>query len=425
MDPSAKAAWEGVPGWEGTKAASAAAQQLHSRHQAGRPSAPKQETVPLVAFSHLRWNFVFQRPQHEMIRFGRSRPVLFVEEPVVRFGPPTLEIETVAPGVRVARAGLPIGGTPFGDGQLPFLHKLLRDRLSSDGWSDFVAWLFTPMAVRLAKGLHPHVIIYDCMDQLSAFWGAPPELQERERELLAAADAVMTGGPSLYRAKSDQHSFVRCFPSSVDVEHFSQSTLEPEDQAGIPRPLLGYCGVIDERMDLDVLSTLASTHPEWHIVLIGPVVKIDPKMLPQAENIHYLGQKGYAEIPAYIRAWDVALMPFVLGPATRYISPTKVLEYMACDRPIASTPIVDVIGPYGEIVHLGTGRHGFVEACERALDCADDDRDRRRQAAREVLRRTSWDETVRRMNLIVHYLADPVPSHEVANALIRAYDRRE
>lgn len=406
---------------EGTKAGSAAAQQFTSRNHV----VPKQETVPLVAFSHLRWDFVFQRPQHEMIRFGKARPVLFVEEPIVRFGPPSLEIETVAPGVRVARPGLPLGGTPFGDAQLSALNKLLREQLDSERWSEFVAWVFTPMAVRLAKSLHPHVMIYDCMDQLSAFWGAPPELQERERELLAAADAVMTGGPSLYRAKCDQHSFVRCFPSSVDVAHFAKPTTEPADQVDIPRPLLGYCGVIDERMDLDVLATMASTHPEWHIVMLGPVVKIDPQTLPQADNIHYLGQKSYAEIPAYIRAWDVALMPFVLGPATRYISPTKVLEYMACDRPVASTPIVDVIGPYGEIVYLGTGRHGFVEACERALEGSDEDAERRRQGAREVLRRTSWDETVRRMNLIVHYLADPIPSQEVASALIRAHEHRE
>lgn len=400
---------------EGTNAAPAV-----TRGNAGiKPARPNPSSgsrwanvAPLVAFSHLRWSFVFQRPQHIMTRVGRERPVLFVEEPVTRPGVrPSLEVETVSAGVRVARPSLPMNGTPFGDSQQRALHELLQEQMDRDRWTEHVAWLFTPMAVRVAKSLHPHVIVYDCMDPLAAFQDAPPEMAERERELLAAADVVMTGGHGLYRDKCDHHSFVRCYPSSVEVEHFANPGAEPADQAGIPRPVLGFHGVIDERVDLELVAALAAAHPDWQVVLIGPV-KIEPATLPMAENIHYLGQKSYPELPAYLAGWDAALMPFVIGPATRYIGPTRVLEYMAADRPIASTPIVDVVANYRDIVHVGDGPDAFIAACEQTLACPADERERRRQRAREVLHRTSWDETVRRMGMIVHFLADPAPTRE-------------
>jgi UDP-galactopyranose mutase len=372
--------------------------------------------TPVLTFSHLRWDFVYQRPQHVMSRLGAVRPVLYVEEPLLRDGPPALEITSVAPGVRVAQPFLSLDGTPFGSDQEPLLEPLLRAQLQDEGWKDFVAWLYTPMAVRIAKALHPRAIVYDCMDELTGFLDAPAELQERERELLAAAEAVMTGGPSLYRAKKDRHAFVRCYPSSVDVDHFARNgNTIPADQACLPRPWLGYCGVIDERMDLAILKRLASERPDWQIILLGPVVKIDPATLPRAQNLHYLGKKDYHELPAYIGGWDVALMPFAIGPATRYISPTKVLEYMAAERPIVSTPITDVVEPYGDIVYVGEGPDGFLRACASALSSTPFEREDRKRRARDVLRRTSWDETTRSMNLIVHCLADALPSQEVAS----------
>jgi UDP-galactopyranose mutase len=401
---------------EGTNAAPATKGTAGIKPARPNPPAGSRwgNVVPLVAFSHLRWDFVFQRPQHIMTRIGRERLVLFVEEPVVRPGaPPSLEIETVSPGVRVARPSLPMNGTPFGDSQQRALHELLQEQMDRDRWTSHAAWLFTPMAVRLAKSLHPHVIVYDCMDPLAAFEDAPPELVERERELLAAADVVMTGGHGLYRDMCDHHSFVRCYPSSVEVEHFANPGAEPADQAGIPRPVLGFHGVIDERMDLELVAALAATHPDWQIVLIGPVVKIEPAALPMAENIHYLGQKSYPELPAYLAGWDAALMPFVIGPATRSISPTKVLEYMAADRPIVSTPVADVVAGYRDIVHVGEGPDAFIAACEQALHGSGEERERRRERARAVVHRTSWDETVRRMGLIVHFLADPAPTPEI------------
>jgi UDP-galactopyranose mutase len=261
-------------------------------------------------------------------------------------------------------------------------------------------------------------VIYDCMDELSGFLGAPPELLERERELLAWADAVFTGGPSLYRAKRDRHPHVYCFPSSVDVEHFAQAGVapDPEDQAALPHPRIGYYGVVDERIDLKALDALAAQHPEWSVVVVGPVVKIDPATLPNRPNLHYLGARDYAQLPAYLSAWDLCIMPFAINAATRFISPTKVLEYMAAARPIASTPITDVAEPYGDIVHIGSGADGFVRACEQALAETGEDRDRRAARALEVLAGTSWDRTVAEMDRIVARLAGEPPAvHRAAS----------
>ena len=376
------------------------------------------ERIPLVVFSHLRWDFVYQRPQHVMSRLAAYRPVLFVEEPVVTPGRLALDVAAVAPGVRVARPVVPTDGTPFGASQETALISLLRTRLAADEWKRVVAWLYTPMAVRLAKALHPEAIVYDCMDDLSGFLGAPQDLQNKDRELLAAADAVMTGGPSLWKLKRERHAYVHCFPSSVDVEHFQAAgdVEEPEDQSALPRPRLGYSGVIDERMDLDILAAMSAAHPEWQIVMVGPVVKIDPATLPQAPNLHYIGRKDYSELPAHLAGWDVALIPFARNSATKYVSPTKILEYMAADRLIVSTPITDVAEPYGDIVFLGATPEEFVRACEAALACSDIEQATRRARARRILSRTSWDDTTRRMDEIIQMVTAEAPSPGLAMA---------
>lgn len=364
--------------------------------------------VPLLTFSHLRWHSVFQRPQHIMTRLAKRRPVLFVEEPVTCEGPPQLEVREVAPNLRVATPRVNAGGAGFGAMQHTDLVPMLRERLAADEWSRFAAWLYTPMAVDLARALEPQAIVYDCMDELSAFKMAPPELLERERELLAHADTVFTGGPSLYGAKRDRNPFVHCFPSSVDARHFARARRveDAPDQAALPSPRLGFYGVIDERMDLEILDVLAARRRRWQIVMVGPVVKIDPADLPRHPNLHYLGQRRYDELPSYLAGWDVCLMPFARNESTRFISPTKVLEYMAADRPIVSTPITDVAEPYGDIVYLGKTPRGFVEACDRALTAPPSERRERQALAREVLSRTSWERTVRSMESILDTLLE-------------------
>ena len=355
-------------------------------------------THPLVVFGHLRWDFVYQRPQHVLSRLAVHRRVVYVEEPEHDpTGPARFALSRPAPGVLVCRPLLPTPAAGFDAAALAALRPLLLELVEREGLDEVVAWLYTPMALPLARALEPIVLVYDCMDELSLFLGAPPEMLPREAELMRTADVVFTGGTSLYRAKRDRHPNVHCFPSSVDAAHFRHPRPEPADQAVLPRPRLGFYGVIDERMDLPILDALARTHPEWQIVLVGPVVKIDPAVLPRHPNLHYLGQRSYDALPAYIGGWDVCLLPFALNDATRFISPTKTLEYMAAERPIVSTPITDVAEPYGGIVHLAETPERFVRACEAALEAGPAERAARGARMRAVLAHTSWDATAAAM----------------------------
>jgi len=372
------------------------------------------ECAPVLTFSHLRWNSVFQRPHHIMTRLAERREVLFVEEPITNTAIAGLEVMRVAPRIRVIQPHLPVGGPGFGPRQQRILQSHLLRFLDREGWDQFAAWLYTPMAVPLARALNPGAIVYDCMDELSQFPDAPPELAERERELFDCADVVFTGGPDLYRAKQRLHPYVHCFPSSVDVNHFASANSIPDsrEQARLPRPRLGFFGVIDDRMDLDILRGAAAARQEWQFVLVGPVSKIERSSLPCGANLRYMGQQAYHDLPAYLAGWDVCLMPYKLNQPARRVSPTKALEYMAADRPIVSTSIPDVAGPYGEIVHLGDGPDGFLEACERALHQPERERAARHRRAQDVLDLTSWDETVNRMDAILRRLTADHAFHE-------------
>lgn len=258
-------------------------------------------------------------------------------------------------------------------------------------------WFYTPMALAFAGHIQGRVTIYDCMDELSAFRGAPPELIERERELLARADLVFTGGYSLWEAKRELHDNAFAFPSSVDVAHFATARHaqgDPSDQAAIPRSRLGFYGVIDERFDIELVAEVARLRPDWHIVLVGPAVKIDPAVLPRLPNIHYLGARTYDELPGYLAGWDVAIMPFALNESTRFISPTKTPEYLAGGCPVVSTPIKDVVRTYGDtgIVRIADTPAAFVDAVEAALEDAADP-EALRAKADEILGEMSWDHT--------------------------------
>ncbi|WP_257454491.1 glycosyltransferase family 1 protein [Archangium lipolyticum] len=324
----------------------------------------------LVCLSHLRWNFVFQRPQHLLSRFARERRVFFFEEPIYDRKQPRLQVTRSLEGVWVAVPHLPEG---LDEQRVVAMQRAMLDELlARHAVHRYVSWYYTPMALPFTRHLEPRAVAYDCMDELSAFRGAPPALLRHEVELLERADLVFTGGQSLYEAKRDRHPCVHAFPSSVDVAHFATARRplkDPEDQASIPHPRLGFFGVVDERMDVALLEAVADARPDWQLVIIGPVVKIDPATLPRRPNLHFLGGKLYTELPAYLANWDVALMPFARNESTRFISPTKTPEYLAAGKPVVSTSIRDVVRPYGEqgLVRIADTPEDFVRACEAAL----------------------------------------------------------
>jgi UDP-galactopyranose mutase len=360
----------------------------------------------LLCFSHLRWNFVFQRPQHLMVRFARERRVFFVEEPRAGAERPRLDI-SASHGVLIVTPCLPDGLSPADacDVERHLLAELIEDRRVQRP----LLWFLTPLAWPIARELEASAVVYDCMDDLSGFAGASSELGERERELLANTDLMFTGGHSLYEAKSALHPRVYPMPSSVDVAHFAtarKGPRDPEDQKRLDRPRVGFCGVIDERMNLELVARVADDRPNWQFVMLGPVAKIDERSLPRASNLHYLGLKRYEELPAYFASWDAAMMPFAHNAATRFISPTKTPEYLAAGCPVVSTSIRDVVRPYGEegLVHIADTPEAFAAALEAAMSPAGRGMVER-AAAR--LRSMSWDRTWADMNALVRSVEEP------------------
>lgn len=353
-------------------------------------------TRPLIfCFSHLRWDLVFQRPQQIMTRLTDSFDVLYWEEP--RFDPhctyPRLERTKLAEGLVRGVPVLP----PGLDGRVveQALAALLGAEMANRQ-GPAVFWYYTPMMLGFGADLAPDFVVYDCMDELANFAFAPKDILRRETDLMARADIVLCGGRSLYEARQDRHRNVQCFPSGVDVAHFARSpeaVVDPSDQADLARPRLGFYGVIDERMDLDLVREIARLRPDWSFVMIGPVVKIDPVTLPQADNIHWLGGRQYAELPDYAVHWDVALMPFARNDSTRFISPTKTPEYMASGLPVVSTPIKDVVDGYGTLASIRIAEEpaDFVAACEELLGADVPTRAAWSEEAVRCLADKSWD----------------------------------
>jgi glycosyltransferase involved in cell wall biosynthesis len=348
----------------------------------------------LLCLSHLRWDFVFQRPQHLMVRAARDYDVLFVEEPMDdSTGAARMSLSPRASGVVVATPHLPPG--LGAEAVLAAQRALLDEALAPHAGRPLVAWFYTPMALGFASHLKPSVTVWDCMDELSAFRGAPQRMRDMEAEMLSRADVVFTGGRSLYEAKLGRHPNLHCFPSSIDAAHFARARAaqpDPGDQAGIGRPRIGFFGVVDERMDVGLVDALAALRPDWQFVMVGPVVKIDPATLPRRPNLHWLGPKRYEELPFHLSGWDLGFMPFALNESTRFISPTKTPEFLAAGLPVVSTPVVDVVRDYGEagLVEIASGPDAFAEKLQAILA-------RPRVAWLERVDRrlaeTSWDRT--------------------------------
>ena len=347
----------------------------------------------LICFSHLRWNFVYQRPQHLLSRAARHYRVYFVEEPVqADLADSRLEISRQKNGVIVLTPFIsPRDESRLLDIQGALVRDFFRDKPKAE-----LIWYYTPTALSFSIGLDADVVVYDCMDELSAFRGASSHMSQIERELFAHVDLVFTGGRSLFEAKRSLHRNVYLFPSSIDKEHFSKArnlqTNCPADQKAISHPRLGFFGVIDERMNMELVEEMARLRPHWQFIMIGPVVKIEPSTLPAQPNIHWLGSKDYQQLPEYLAGWDVGLMPFALNDSTRFISPTKTPEFLAAGLPVISTPITDVVRPYGEmgLVEIATQASDFIEKAEMLMNRKKADW---LEKVDRYLKRQSWDKT--------------------------------
>ena len=384
---------------------------------------------PLIVHSHLRWDFVWQRPQQLLSRLARTAPVLFVEEPIHLDDISANDLELTRPYPNVTRAIPRLTSSLRGnyDESITAVRQLLLDGLApggrlGDDFANAVQWFYTPMpAPAMLGAFNESGVVYDCMDELSQFRNAPPDLVRRERLLIANADVVFTGGHRLYKAKSALHDNVHFFGCGVDVSHFgkarSESTEIPVD-AAFDSPVAGYFGVIDERLDYDLIRTLAETYPECTVLMVGPTAKVNPDELPQAPNIHWLGQRSYEELPAYVKAFDVCLMPFALNEATEYINPTKTLEYMAAAKPIVSTAVPDVVRNFTPIVTVAADRDEFVSA---AIDAAANPSEAMINKGVEMAQASSWENIVTQMQNII---ADTVDKSAILDSISKKSTRR-
>ena len=354
--------------------------------------------MDLICFSHLRWNFVYQRPQHLMSRFTKYFRVFFIEEPVIEEKESFIECNT---NEQVHIVVPHLGAETLPGNRLAVIRSMLHELVQLYNIEKYIAWFYTPMAIEWYRSMPPAaLIIYDCMDELSLFKNAPAHLTAYEMQLLQTADLVFTGGYGLYEAKRNFHPAVFPFPSSIDKEHFGRAraiTTDPPDQQNIPHPRIGFFGVIDERFDAALIGEAASLRPHWQFVIVGPVVKIDPAILPQAQNITYTGNRHYNELPSYLGGWDAAMIPFAINDSTKFISPTKTPEYLAGGVPVVSTPVTDVIRLYGNtgLVYIADGALSFVAQLEQAVVIKNDPSWKR--AVDNYLSTISWDVTWEKM----------------------------
>src|SRR5581483_2571840 len=331
----------------------------------------------LIVHSHLQWDWVWQRPQQFISRLSHKHRVLFVEAPEICADTAATEVQLRQvdqfPNVHVVKITVPANRSTDlhwvdqerGRAVESLLSGPLRQKFSS-----IIQWFYDPMAATAFAGrFNEQLIVYDCMDELSLFRGAAPELVQRERELLRVADVVFAGGPKIWRAKRKLNRNCFCYGCGVDAEHFGRARdpklVVAKELTDVPRPVFGYIGVVDERIDYDLLAKLADS-TKGSIAMVGPSTKIDIRDLPRRNNLHWIGGRQYTDLPSYAKAFDVCIMPFAMNEATRFINPTKALEYMATGRPIVSTPVEDVIAQFNDVITIADGEATFAEACARA-----------------------------------------------------------
>lgn len=379
------------------------------------------DTYGIVVFSHLRWNFVWQRPQQFLTRFAPNHRILFIEEPYYDLSPeeqPFLTLEAVAPNIMVAAAHLAPAHRE--DSELPSIQRrLAREAITTANLSgEFdqpVLWYYSPMEASWSLDhFEASGVVYDCMDELSQFRGAPAGLIEQEARLMSRADVMFTGGYELWQKKRKQHENVHFFGCGVEYSHFAQAQDEateiPDDIKNLQGPVIGWFGVVDERVDYDLLRDMAALRPDWSFVMVGPIVKVDPASLPQAPNLHWLGGRDYKVLPNYCKGYDVCMMAFALNEATEFINPTKALEYLATGKPVISTPVADVVRQYSDLVYIEKDAQSFVDRIESILAAPDHARVEQGIA---LACDSGWDNTVAKMQNLIDEAIQTEASEEL------------
>lgn len=360
--------------------------------------------MDIICFCHIRWDFVYQRPQHLLNRFAIYNRVFVIEEPFFDQEENKVEIKKSDDASNLWVVKLSVKRPYHATESFEILKDLISEMITTRNIRRYLLWYYSPMALKYSDHLKPMIIVYDAMDELTAFKFAPPELKDLESILLSKADVVFTGGQSLYEAKKHLHHNIYAFPSSIDKAHFGKARFnndDPEDQRHIPHPRLGFYGVIDERFNISLVDGITDLEPDWHFILIGPVVKIDPGSLPKKSNIHYLGPKTYDSLPAYLSGWDIATLPFALNESTKFISPTKTPEYLAGGKPVISTSITDVVNPYAkkDLVKIADTAEEFVAAANEIFNSKNNKI--WLQRTDEFLSTNSWNETWHHMNALI------------------------
>ena len=352
----------------------------------------------LICFSHLRWDFVYHRPQHLLTRFATKFRVFYIEDPIFYEGDDKYEVFITKSNVwRV----------------IPMLSKrklrtsivnrqkfLLNSLFSIFEIKEYIFWYYNPQALDISNHFSPLKIIYDCVEEISVQKNFTPQLEKLEKELLSKSDLVFTSGINLFNSKRKFNNNIHLFPCSLDKEHFSKARfhlVEPPDQSSIPHPRIGYFGVIDERFDYKLLAEVAKARPHWHFIIIGPVVRIDKSELPQNKNIHYLGGKSYDILPKYLSRWEVAMIPYKNNLTTHFINPAKTPEYLAGGKPVISTSITDIKKSFGDkkLVTIVNTSFQFINGIEHELHGKN--KKEWLQKVDVFLNTTSWDKTYSNM----------------------------
>ena len=382
---------------------------------------PNEDNYPIIVHSHLRWDWVWQRPQQFLSRLSKKHRILFIEAPnpseQACTAQATLREVSDYPNILVLQMEMPAARWSDESWVDKERRRLVQSLLAGPLGRNFdspVQWFYDPMAVTAFAGhLKERAIVYDCMDELSLFRGAPPELVKRERELLAVADVVFAGGPKIWKAKKELNENCFMFGCGVDASHFGRARdahlSAPADTKALPRPLFGYFGVVDERLDYELLERLSDA-TSGSVVMVGPSTKIDPASLPQRANLHWLGGRDYSDLPAYAKTFDVCLMPFAMNEATQFINPTKALEYMATGRPIVSTPVEDVVAQFGDVVTIAQSASEFMQECKRLASKTSPTRIERGLV---LARKNSWESIVAQLE---EHVADVLANEAILSS---------